>query len=305
MHREFGILHQNTWIPMSIKRTRFAMWVAAMLCAAGPQFLYGQGATGPMPEPSPGDIVRIPSGPVPEAASIPPEEIIKRFAAHEDEYVKSRDSFSYRKRLLLEEIGEDGKPVNQTEVDTVPQVGTDGIRYEHLVNHPSSTLQFVHLTPEDLQTYASFPMFPLTTDQLPNYNIHYEGKQPLDQLQTYIFSVEPKRLDRKHPYFSGVVWVDDQDLAIVKSYGKWVTELGDVTSPELPFSMFETYRQPVGNNWFPAYLRSDSEITANKSSIPIRLVIYWTDYAPFPAAPAAAPAPAPTSPTSGLAPPPH
>jgi hypothetical protein len=290
---------------MSAYRTHQAILIAALLCAAGPQILRGQGSTGPIPAPSAGDIVHLPSTPVPEATAVPPEEIIKRFAAHEDEYAKAGNTFSYHKKLLLEEIGDDGKPANQAEVNTIPQVNPDGSRYEHLVNRPKSTLKIVSLTPEDLETFASFPMFPFTTDQLPNYTIKYQGQQPLDQLQTYIFSIEPKRLDRKRSFFSGVIWVDDHDFAIVKTYGRWVTELGDVTSPELPFSIFETYRQPVGDNWFPAYFRSDSEIALKDVTVPIRLVIYWTDYAPFPAVQLSAPAPSTPSPATGPPAPPH
>ncbi len=218
---------------------------------------------------------------------------------------RQTESFSYHKRLVVEEIGDDGKPADQAEVDTVPQVSADGSRYERLVGHPKSTLKILSLTPDDLQIFSSFPMFPFTTDQLRNYTIKYQGQQPLDQLQTYIFSIEPKRLERKRPYFSGVIWVDNQDFAIVKTYGRWVTELGDVTSPELPFSMFETYRQPVGDNWFPAYFRSDSEISLKDGSVPIRLVIYWTDYAPFSAVQTSAPGGAPSSPATGPPAPPH
>jgi hypothetical protein len=99
----------------------------------------------------------------------------------------------------------------------------------------------------------------------------------VDELDTYVFSMEPRQVDRQHAYFSGVVWVDDQELAIVKSYGKWVSELGDVKSPKLPFVTFETYRQPVGDDWFPAYSRSDDQVTTKDAIIPIRLIIRWID----------------------------
>ena len=98
---------------------------------------------------------------------------------------------------------------------------------------------------------------------LPKYEITYGGKQPLDELSAYFFTVKPRALERAHAYFSGVVWVDVQDLVIVKTMGKWVTETGDVTASDLPFTVFETYRQQVGKNlWFPAYSRSDETFQA-------------------------------------------
>ena len=54
------------------------------------------------------------------------------------------------------------------------------------------------------------PMFPLTTSQLSKYELSFQGKQPLDELSAYAFSVKPRALDRAHAYFSGAVWVDDR-----------------------------------------------------------------------------------------------
>jgi hypothetical protein len=37
----------------------------------------------------------------------------------------------------------------------------------------------------------------------------------------------------------------------------------------------------VGKNlWFPSYSRSDETIPANKTTLPIRVIIRWTDYTP-------------------------
>ena len=103
---------------------------------------------------------------------------------------------------------------------------------------------------------------------LPKYEITYGGKQPLDELSTYYFNVKPRTLERARAYFSGVVWVDSTDLVIVKTMGKWVTETGDVTAADLPFTVFETYRQQVGKNlWFPAYARSDESIPSGDGDI--------------------------------------
>ena len=106
-------------------------------------------------------------------------------------------------------------------------------------------------------------------------------------MNAYFFTVRPRALERAHAYFSGVVWVDEQDLVIVKTIGKWVTETGDVTSSTLPFTVFETYRQQVGKNlWFPAYSRSDESIEAGDTKVPIRMVVRWSDFTPLAAAPA-------------------
>jgi hypothetical protein len=84
-----------------------------------------------------------------------------------------------------------------------------------------------------------------------------------------------------------VVWVDQQDLVIVKMIGKWVTETGDVKAGDLPFTLFETYRQDVGKKlWFPAYARSDETLEQGGARIPIRIIVKWSEYKPEGSAPA-------------------
>jgi hypothetical protein len=122
------------------------------------------------------------------------------------------------------------------------------------------------------------PLFPLTTSQLPRYDIAYQGKQPLDDLSVYVFGVKPRTLDRTHAFFSGVVWVDVDDLVIVKTIGKWVSETGDVMSPQLPFTVFETFREQVGKYWFPTYSRSEDSFDQGGASVPIRLTIRWSNF---------------------------
>ena len=94
-------------------------------------------------------------------------------------------------------------------------------------------------------------------------------------------------MERTKAYFDGIIWVDKQYLEVVKTYGKWVNELGDVhTPPMLPFSMFETYRENVdGKFWFPNYSRSDGTVNLKGLEIPVRLVIKWTDFKSIPNAP--------------------
>ena len=226
----------------------------------------------------------------PEPPPVPPEEIIKRFAAKEDEMVRAIMGYSFQKSVRLEEIGPDSKVAGQVEIVTQQFVGPNGQRYEKPVRRTPSTLQRLQAERGDADLIASTPLFPLTTSQLPKYEITFQGKQPLDELNAYIFAVRPRVVDRAHAYFSGVVWVDEQDMVIVKTIGKWVMETGDVTSPLLPFTVFETYRQQVGKNlWFPAYSRSDETIPDGNGTLPIRVIIRWTDYTPAGTQPPAPP----------------
>ena len=68
--------------------------------------------------------------------------------------------------------------------------------------------------------------FVLTTDEIPEYQILYVGKQRIDEIGTYVFDIAPKQIEKNKRYFQGRIWVDDQDFQIVKTYGKNVPDLG-------------------------------------------------------------------------------
>ena len=263
----------------------------AMLLAAGTSPMRAQQA-GPMIPPASTKFPAPPPPKKPEPPSVPPDEIIKRFAAKEDEMFRAIQGYSFQKSVRLEEVGPDNKPTGQLEIVTQLTITPDGKLYEKPVRRSPSTLHYLDLERGDSEILATTPLFPLTTSQLSKYEISFQGKQPLDELSAYAFSVKPRALDRAHAYFSGVVWVDEQDLVIVKTIGKWVTETGDVTAAVLPFAIFETYRQQVGKNlWFPAYSRSDGSMLAGDTRVLIRIVIRWTDFTPAGNAPPAIPPP--------------
>lgn len=272
-----------------------AAFLVAALLGGGTRQAAAQERQGPLAPPPRREVVRIPAESTPEPPPVPVEEIIRRFAQKEDEFQRARAAYSYRKTVRVQEFSEDNQPAGEFQLTTEPTTGPDGKRYERIVAQPPPTLRRLRLAPEDLEIIARVPLFALTTEQLTKYQLTYAGKQPLDELTTYIFRVTPRQRERTRAYFEGVVWVDDRDLLIVKTYGKWVTETGDVASPELPFTMFETYRENTDSKyWFPTYARSDDALPLKNGELRIRLTIRWTDYKP--SASAASPGGEPSKP---------
>ncbi|HTQ59658.1 MAG TPA: hypothetical protein VMI32_05520 [Candidatus Solibacter sp.] len=287
-------------------RTRILMCRAILLGVifASSAACHAQDAQqGPLTPPPEHNVRRIGTEPVPPAPpSVPPEEIIRRFSQKEDEYLAARAGFTYKKTVRLEEFGPDGQRSGELSLVIEGKPGPDGKIYEKTVERPQSTLHYLEMGPEDFQRLARMPAFPLTTGQLAKYDLKYLGKEKVDEINCYIFQVKPKAVERANFYFDGIVWVDDQYLEVVKTYGKWVNDLGDMHTPTMPFSIFETYRENVdGKYWLPDYMRSDDTLNLKDMNVPVRLVIKWTDYKPISAAaPAAAqpPPPAPAKPQS-------
>ena len=258
----------------------------ALLLTAAPALLRGQDS-GPMRPPESDKLpVALPPS-KPEPPSLPPEEIIHRFAAKEDEMARTIRGYAFQRDVRVQELGPDRKPAGQFDVVSQMRISLDGKIFEKMLSRQNSTLQYLDLQRGDNDLVAPAPMFPFTTAMLPKYVITYGGKEPLDELNTYYFMVKPKAVERARAYFSGVVWVDQQDLVIVKTIGKWVTETGDVKAGDLPFTLFETYRQDVGKKlWFPAYARSDETLEQGGARIPIRIIVKWSEFKPEGSSPA-------------------
>jgi len=258
----------------------------ALILAYAPISLRAQDA-GPMQPPESSKFPTPPRPGKPEPPTLPPDEIIRRFASKEDEMVRAMRGYTFQREVRVQEIGPDNKAAGQLEIVTQLKITPDGKMYEKPVSRQPSTLHYLDLQRGDSDLVAATPMFPLTTAMLPKYEITYGGKQPLDDLSVYYFTIKPRALERAHAYFSGVVWVDEQDLVIVKTMGKWVTETGDVSASDVPFTVFETYRQQVGKTlWFPSYSRSDETFESGGNHVPIRIIIRWSNFTPLGDAPA-------------------
>jgi hypothetical protein len=293
---------------LTLRATRAAIAAAGLLFAAicFSRPIRGQGtAPGEMTPPPEHHVTRIGTEvETPAPPSLPPGEIIQRFAAKEDQYAMQRSHYSYRKSIRIQEFGADGKPSGEFYRLTEVTPTGDGRVAVKTVEKPESTLQHVYLSADDVAALERVPMYPLTTNQLANYDLKYLGTEQVDEIDCYIFQVKPKRVERAKAYFDGIVWVDAKYLDLVKTYGKWVTDQGDERlMPLLPFTLFETYRENVdGKYWFPNYSRADDTLQVKGLQVPMRITIKWSDFkipsaqpmATTPGTPAAASTPATT-----------
>ncbi len=267
--------------------------IAAIALAAVAFPARAQDAQGPMAPPPKYEVKNIPLKADPGKPPLPVEDMIRRLAANEDLFKKVYDTYRLEQTVRVQEL-DNGGPSGEFKVTGEFYTKPDGKRYERIVKPPESTLRKSAFSVEDVQTLAALPLFVLTSDELPHYDLRYEGQQKLDEINTFIFSVKPKQVIRGRRLFDGVVWVDDQELAIVKSYGRFVTEVAR-ENDQIPFTTYETYRENIaGKYWFPTYIRSDETVPLPKGGdLHLRLVIRSSNFllqsatAPAPAAPVA------------------
>jgi len=206
-------------------------------------------------------------------------KIIQAFTAKETEFRRALSEYAFKRDAVVQTIGMGGQVSG--EYRRVSQfVFTDqNERFEKITFFPQPTLTELTFTQEDLEDLGGVQPFALEASKINLYDFKYVGKERIDELDTYVFDVAPKVLPKKvsERFFQGRVWVDDQDLQIVKVRGKGVPE-GDQRFP-----VFETYRQQIdGRYWFPTYTSADDELVFPKGqAVHVRMLVRYTDYKRF------------------------
>jgi hypothetical protein len=216
-----------------------------------------------------------------EPPSIPVDQIIQRFAEREAEFKIERDNFTYVQTFIMQTLGGSGRPDGEYQMTSDITFTPSGERYEEITYAPPPTLERVSLSEQDLADLRNIQPFVLTTRELPKYDINYVGRERVDEINTYVFDVKPKTIEKNQRYFEGRIWVDDKDLAIVKTYGKAVPDIHKGSGENL-FPRFETYRENIeGNFWFPTYTHAEDDLRFASGTVRVRMIVHYSDYKRF------------------------
>ena len=239
------------------------------------------------------------------------EQIVAKFGTRETAFDKARQDYTFRQTVTVQTISDDtNKPDGQYQQVTDIIFDDHDRRTEHVVFAPQNTIQKVIMSQADFDDIEHRLPFVLTTDQLPDYNLVYLGRQKVDDIDTYVFDCKPKQILKNHRYFQGKVWVDQQELEIVLINGKSVPDNLRRGSEDLSPPYTTYYQEVDGGNWFPVYTKAEGILHFPKDEggdVHIRYVVKYEDYRRFHARsriiyngntlapgepPAAAPAPA-------------
>jgi hypothetical protein len=189
---------------------------------------------------------------------IPVQQIIDKFTAKESQFQAAMANYTYERSVRVDTVDDDTNKVDG-EYYEVTDISADpsGKKYEHVVLAPASSLERVIMSPADFQDIEHRLPFVLTSEDAPQYNITFVGKQKIDDVDTYAFDVTPKVIEKGKRYFQGRIWVDQHDYQIVVTDGKNVPD--DVRKGHEDLSPpFITFRQQIdGKYWFPVYTTGD------------------------------------------------
>jgi len=217
-----------------------------------------------------------------EPKGITVEEIIKRFAAKEKLFREAREQYTFRQDVKVMTL--DGDTIDGTYQYVFDVTFDDkGRKFKNVVYAPQTTLTRISMTQEDIDDIENRLPFVLTSDEVGEYDIMYIGQQKQDELNTYVFDIAPKQIEKKKRYFQGRIWVDDHDFQIVETYGKTVPDIhpGKRGNENL-FPKFTTWREQIdGQYWFPTYTRAEDTLHFSVQDVKIREIVKYTNYRRF------------------------
>jgi hypothetical protein len=219
-----------------------------------------------------------------EQPPIPVEEIIKKFSEKEREFRIARANYTYRQDVTMQEINANDRVLGEYRQVSDILFDSNGKRTEKIVYAPASTLgkgaSTLGIDAQDLQDIREIQPFVLTSDDIGKYTLKYLGKEKIDEIDCYVFDVAPKTIEKGQRYFQGSIWVDDQDLQIVKTYGKAVPDIRKGGEEHL-FPRFETYREQIDNYWFPTYTKAVDTLQFSTGAKRVREIIKYENYKKF------------------------
>jgi len=219
--------------------------------------------------------------------TMPPDEIIRKFAAKETEFQDALNHYTYRRIARVQTMDDDNKVDGEYyEVDDVI-FDPSGRRTEKVVFAPGNTLQRVMMSPSDFQDIQHGYPFVLTTQEISAYNVKYVGKQKVDEVDCYVFEVSPKQIEKGKRYLDGRIWVDATDLQIVVTNGRMVPDDTRKGKEDL-HPPFMTWREQVdGHYWFPVYTKGEGVLHFSggdgymTQDVHIRDTVKYSDYKKF------------------------
>ena len=215
-----------------------------------------------------------------QPSGITPAEIIKQFAAKETLLKAAREHYGYVLEVTIQTLTSFGQIDGEYHQVSEFVLGRNGAHVEKVTFAPESTLRRISLSQEDLDDIL-VPVA-ITSDELPLLSVAYVGQQHVDQLDTYVFKVSPSNAKTKKKLFAGRIWVDNQDLMIVKTCGKAHADEIPRSAKKGPANIspvFVTYREEVGGRlWFPTYSKADEFLPFPTGEIHVREVVKYSSY---------------------------
>lgn len=207
-----------------------------------------------------------------------PTEILSLAAEHGKQTLQALREFTYYAELTIETVSPSETITGKYYRFSQISYDRDGSRQEKILENTSTLPADVYIGTNAANNLTRVYQFVITPETLSQYEFSYVGRERIDELNTYVFDVKPK-LKLPDPdksserYLKGRVWIDDQDMCVVKVGGEALPEQNAHRTPR-----FETYFQNHDKYWFPAYTSADDDVRVGRRSTRVVVKVRFTSY---------------------------
>ncbi len=210
-----------------------------------------------------------------------PADLARRVAHTETETQRVRDHYTYRQSVTVEELSDRGMRVGEyREVRDIIFSPAEE-RTEEMIGKPLINLKNLRLTDEDFADIRNIQPFVLVEELLPIYETKFRGEERMEDVDCFVLQVRPRQILAGQRLFDGLLWVKQDDFAIVRSEGQAVPQVRNLKEENL-FPRFTTVRRPIdGKHWFPVYTHADDTLGFRTGPQRIRLMIRYSQYKKF------------------------
>jgi hypothetical protein len=207
-----------------------------------------------------------------------PAEILSEAAARGKQLLAALRDYTYSSELTIQTVSQadtiSGKYYRFSQISFDRQ----GNRTERVIENTSTLPKDLYIGTSTANNLTRVYSFIVTPETLNVYELNYVGRERVDELDTVVFDVKPKIKmpdpDRSHErYLRGRIWIDSQDLCVVKVAGEVLPEQSGNRTPT-----FETYFQNYDRYWFPAYTSADDNIGVGRDTTRVTVNVRFTGY---------------------------
>ena len=219
---------------------------------------------------------------VPDPPPAPTEatRVLDQFIEAEKMVRDSMNQHMFKRDVLLQTIGPDGKP-NGNYVRRSEFIFDDrGNRIERVAYHPAPSLQKMKITKEDIQDLAGAQLLGIDVTEQSKYRLDLVGAEMLGNRSVLAIDITPHVKPNSHKMkersFVGRLWIDAQTFQIIRVRGK-VEPQG-----KQRFPTFETWREtPQGTLLFPTRTHADDILRFPQFDVHYRVQVKYYDYKLF------------------------
>lgn len=212
------------------------------------------------------------------AQTLSPAEILSASAQRGKDLMAALNDYTYYAELTIQTVSQSDTITGKYYRFSQISFDREGKRHEKLIENTSTLPAEVYIGTNAANNLTRVYQFMMTPETLNQYEVNYVGRERIDELDTLVFDVKPKikmpdpdKSDER--YLKGRVWIDQQDLCVVKVAGQALPEQTAHRTPK-----FETYFQNYGKFWFPAYTSADDSIRAGRYFTRVVVNVRFTGY---------------------------